>query len=358
MATLLSTSSDPVGGSSSATPLTPTIFHESWWLQAVTGGAYQQVSVHSGGREVGRLPFVHRRQYGMRECILPELTPFLGPAVDEGRGRIVQRHHNQRQIVGELIAQLPPHSRFHQRLHAELADATAFRRAGFDTSVDFTFEIAPAATAALWSGMRDKTRNIIRRAQEQGSIYAMEPEAFCAFYRRNLTLHNKATNYMWRDGALPVMIAALDRDRARVLALCNARGETQAAIVVVWDARTCYLLLTTRTPASHAGAVSLLIWDAIKQAAAGGRTFDFGGVGTSGSVLFYSGFGGDVRPRYVAHRTTRAFRAVDHAARKLRSLQGRIALALAPPPYGPAYGVAGGPATGEARGLTSSLALP
>jgi hypothetical protein len=42
-------------------PLTPTIFHEPWWLEAASGGQYEEVTVSSGGRTVGRLPFVRRK---------------------------------------------------------------------------------------------------------------------------------------------------------------------------------------------------------------------------------------------------------------------------------------------------------
>ena len=66
--------------------LTPTIFHEDWWLTAATDGAYEAVETSLGDKVVGRLPYFRKKFYGMNWGALPALTHFLGPAVDEGPG--------------------------------------------------------------------------------------------------------------------------------------------------------------------------------------------------------------------------------------------------------------------------------
>ena len=37
--------------------LTPTIFHESWWLDIATEGRYEVVEVTQNGEVLGRLPY-------------------------------------------------------------------------------------------------------------------------------------------------------------------------------------------------------------------------------------------------------------------------------------------------------------
>ncbi len=42
--------------------------------------------------------------------------------------------------------------------------------------------------------MRDKTRNVIRRAQEKTELFDVEPDAFCALYEANLQNRGKHSN--------------------------------------------------------------------------------------------------------------------------------------------------------------------
>src|SRR5437660_11052957 len=68
------------------TQLTPTLFHEDWWLRAATNNTVEVAEISSGGRTVGRLPYVVRKRSFYSEVRVPPLTYFLGPAIDEGEG--------------------------------------------------------------------------------------------------------------------------------------------------------------------------------------------------------------------------------------------------------------------------------
>ena len=169
-------------------PLVPTVFHDPWWLEVTSAGRYQEVEVRSDGRVTARLPFIIQRGVaGQRLYHSPELTHFLGPAIDTGRGNQANRALKHYRLTQELLSQLGPFSGFHQVMHRETPDTLAFEAAGFSTPVSFTYEIQPDSQAALWSGIRDKTRNVIRRAMEKCAISEWgDPSAFADFYEANL----------------------------------------------------------------------------------------------------------------------------------------------------------------------------
>ena len=75
-----------------------------------------------------------------------------------------------------------------------------------------------------------------------------------------------------------------------------------AANFCVWDNISSYYLMSTRSDGSGNSAISLLLWEAIKESALKGLTFDFAGLGNRGSVTLYSGFGASISVRYVAVR--------------------------------------------------------
>jgi hypothetical protein len=165
--------------------------------------------------------------------------------------------------------------------------------------------------------MRNKTRNVIRRAQEELSVEELPDVAqFTWLFNRHLA--SKGVRNDLEDATCTrIAAAALEHGQGRILVARGKTGNIQAATFCVWDASTSFYIMTTRDEVSGNGATSLLLWEEIKHAATHGLTFDFAGLGTSGSVLFYSGFGAIVQPRYVAVRTNRQ-------ARLLTALKGLI----------------------------------
>jgi hypothetical protein len=284
-------------------PLIPTVFHEPWWLNAASGGHYQEVSVSSGGMVVGRLPFaLVPMPARCALCTMPNLTHFLGPGIDAGEGAPANRALKHDGILRELLARLPRFTGFYQKLHRDIADTLVFQDDGYRTSVQFTYEISFAPIGEIWANMRDKTRNVIRRAEEQYSVVnVQDPAEFAAVYDRNLQARGM-TNYY--HAIVPVCGAALQRDAGRIIAARDSAGRMAAAIFYVWDATSAYYLLSTRSDNAANCAVSLLIWRAIQDSVARGLIFDFDGVATPGSRLFYTGFGGAVAPRYIVSRYT------------------------------------------------------
>jgi lipid II:glycine glycyltransferase (peptidoglycan interpeptide bridge formation enzyme) len=129
---------------------------------------------------------------------------------------------------------------------------------------------------------------------------------------------------MLKSRAEAIFEAALSRSRGRLLAAKDADGTLLAAIFYVWDEDVTYYLLTTRAPETHNGVVSRLIWEAMRESAAHGRVFDFGGIGTEGSVLFYTAFGGEVSLRYIVHRIPPVFGAMRSSAMKTREAVHRM----------------------------------
>jgi hypothetical protein len=304
-------------------PLAPTVFHQPWWLNAATGGDYAEAVVIQSGKRIGWFPYVVQKMVaGQRLCGMPDMTHFLGPAVDEGRGAPCNQVLRRAQITRELLAQVPKTSGFWQKLHRGTPDALVYQEQGYETTVQFTFEVAPAEPKILWKNMRDKTRNVIRRAREQLTVSPLaDLAAFSAFYHANLTASGQRSHYT-RALIERMCGAAIERAQGRILSVEDAAGAIQAAIFYVWDAKAAYYLLSSRTRDAHNGAVSLLVWEAMQDIAARGLIFDFEGVATSGSALFFNGFGGAITPRYIISRHTLAHRIAGRLGNPLRRRSG------------------------------------
>jgi hypothetical protein len=296
--------------------LIPTVFHEDWWLEAATQGRYSVAEVSANGKTVGRLPFLKSRRLGIRGIWTPPLTYFLGPAVDEGTGSPNTRFLRRLEITRSLIQQLPRSSWECVRCHRGITDVIPFQEQQFRTYAQFTHEVAVRPPADLWKQMRDKTRNVIRRASERFDVFEIsDPDEFISLYERNLR-EKKVQNTMDLAACRRVLIAVLEHGSGRMIAARNAEDGTVAANFCAWDSEASYYIACTRNSASGNGATSLLLWEAMQHAAKNSRIFDFAGLGTSGSVLHYAGFGATIATRFIAVRAN----AVGLAMNAVRSV--------------------------------------
>lgn len=283
-------------------PLCPTIFHEPWWLKIATGGAFAVTEVREDGRVVGRMPYVVVRRLGLAKVVMPTLTHFLGPVTDQGEGSAQARFRRRLGITRALIRQLPAAQSIYIKCARCVPDVVAFQMEGFHAGVQFTFEVAPQPPDAIWRAMRDKTRNVIRQAEKQFDIVTPpDAEAFMRFRAANFRANGKTDSL---DTALArrLIEACLERGRGRIYAAVDAKSALAAAIFCCWDRTASFYLVSTRRGDAGNGAISLLIWQAIQDAASMGLHFDMEGIGNAGSVSLYSGFGGNLSPRYIAVR--------------------------------------------------------
>ncbi len=299
--------------------LAPTLFHQPWWLEIVTGGDYGIAVSEQAGRVVGKFPYaVKCGPGGTQICGMPPMTHFLGPGIDDGSGAACNRILRRAQITRDLIRQLPASSGYWQKLHRDTPETLAFLELGFQTAVQFTFEVAPAEPAILWRNMRDKTRNVIRRAEERHRVVDIDDfDMFAHTYLENLKARHERSYY-----EMPLIRAVCEattrRGHGRVIAAEDGTGNIVAAIFYVWDTQAAYYMLSTRSSEAGNGAVSLLLWEAMKDIASRNLIFDFEGVITAGSALFFTGFGGQITPRYVVSKFTARHKLITNLYKPFR----------------------------------------
>jgi hypothetical protein len=295
------------------------LFHEPWWLAAATQGRIREVTVSSGDRVVGRLPFVVTRKLGFKALRMPPFTHVLGPVVDAGSGKAQTQLLRRLSIVRELLDQLPPFDFFKQAFEVATADGLAFQDRGFQISPQYTFRIdCRRALEDVWQDMHFKTRQHIRRAEEKLAVSTVDdPEEFVRFYLANLVRQGRRSHMDFAPFAT-VFAQSRQRDSGEILRAAWPDGRPAAMVYIVWGHGTMYYLLSTRaSDTGDNGSINLLIWSAVKRAHGRGLVFDLDGVSSSGTARFLSGFGGRLEMRLIARRSGLVYAAVQGARRRL-----------------------------------------
>ncbi|MGH6709950.1 MAG: GNAT family N-acetyltransferase [Bradyrhizobium sp.] len=304
------------------------IFHEDWWLDALAPGRWREVTCHRGGRVAGSLRFVERSEGNAKVCEMPQITRFLGPIVMPQLGKTETRIRTTHSIITDLLTQIAGHDHVEMTLDAGFGDVAPFLTAGYDVKVHPTFllDCKSQTTDALWAGLRDKTKNVIRRARESLTIEEIrDVNQFTEFYAANL---EGAESYFDLSLLAPAFAAASARQQGKIVAAVDQAGVAHAQVFFVWDDKYVHYFLSTRDKnLAHPGAVSLLVWSGIELAHSLGRCFDFdGGIANNARYRFMVAFGGEVENRFDVVRSTANYR-VQHTLRRIpRALMRKIAV--------------------------------
>jgi Acetyltransferase (GNAT) domain len=274
-------------------PCAPALFQEPWWLNAVAPGRWDAVEVAEGGEIVGRLPFVRLRRFGLTVLGQPPLTQFLGPWVKPGIGQADDRLDREDEIIAGLIEALPPHDVFFQACHHSMTNCHAFHCHGFTQSNKYTYVIDELGDHdKIWAGFRENIRREIRKAERRIIVRAHEDiETVIALNR--MTFERQGMS----PGVSADLIRRLDaacktRGVRRILVAEGADGAPHAMLYLVWDGTSAYYLMGGSDPSLRtSGAMSLLMWEAIKFAGQVTRRFDFEGSMLRPVERFFRAFG-------------------------------------------------------------------
>jgi hypothetical protein len=275
-------------------PWANSVFEQPWWLDSVAPGAWSEIVLRRGDRVAARLPYAHRRRFGLRTIVQPPLTQTLGPWLAPGDGKYARRLDNENQLLAELIRGLPPFDVFRQSLATTLTNAMPFYWAGFQATVRYTFRIEDLSDLdRVQSDFQEHVRRAIRKAQRTVEVVHDCP--------LDELLRLDAQTYVRRGRARPYSEALLRRlDAAcaargarRILGAVDTAGRTHAVLYLVWDDRTMYALINgADADLRSSGANSLLYLEAIRLAAEVSHAFDFEGSMVEPIARFFRGFGG------------------------------------------------------------------
>jgi len=292
-ADLAAARSKPSSVRSDTLPCTHSLFQQPWWLDAIAPGAWDAVTIVKAGKVIGRLPFVRKRLLGLTILTQPLLTQFLGPWIETADGKPQNRLAHEHQVLAGLVDELPPHDVFLQHCHHSVTNCLAFYWHGFTLSNSYTYVLDDLNDHdKIWAGLRENIRREIRKAERQVSIRPVEDiGTVIALNRMTYERQGMSAPYS-TDTVRRLDAACRERGVRRILVAEGADGIAHAAVYLVWDGTSAYYLMGGGDPRLRtSGAMSLLMWEAIKFAGQVARRFDFEGSMLRPVERFFRAFG-------------------------------------------------------------------
>jgi hypothetical protein len=312
-----------VGGTAAqpiVAPGTASLFQQPWWLDAVAPGRWSAVRVLRDGEVVGYLPYLREGVPGLRFSTQPVLTPALGPWVRPTNDGYRHTLANEHAAVAELISALPHFDYLLQRCSPTFTNGLPFIWAGFDVRVGYTYRLTELDDLdRVWAGFEEQRRRAVRKAQR--TLEVVEDSDLDALLRLgDLTFHRARVSVPYDHDTLRRLDAACRlHDACSLLVAHDGGGTPRAVVYLVHDEHATYYLLGGQDDEGRAsGAMTLLLWEGICRAAAGGTLFDFEGSMIESIERFFRSFGARQVPYLIVSRAGARLRPILPLARIAR----------------------------------------
>jgi len=300
------------------------VFQQPWWLEAVAPGQWQSLEVVHEGTVCARMPIVIGSRYGCRTIDKPRLTHTLGPWLKPTEGKSTTRIAKEKEWMLALIDQLPPFDYFIQNWHYSLQNWLPFYWKGFEASVSYTYVITDLSDLdAVRAGYGANMRQHIRQARKKVAVRSdLGVDVLWRQTEKSFGRWNRRPPYSFEY--LARVDAACEANQARkILCAEDAQGNIHGALLLVYDARAAYYLVSGADPAfRNSGAMALLIDEAIQFATSVSRVFDFEGSMVEPIEQFVRDFGGSPKPHFTIRGYSRRMRLIEGMRSMLRKAAG------------------------------------
>jgi hypothetical protein len=284
------------------------IFCRDWWLDAVAAQKWGAVLIESEGRVAAAMPYVVGRRFAQPVILQPPLTQFLGPWLAPCAGREQKRLETEKELLQQLFAQLPYTAGFRQTWHRDRTNWLPLHWLGYSQTTRYTYRLEDLTDLeAVWSGFSSNIRREIRKAEGRFGLRLRKSptiDHLLDLAERTFRRQGRGLPYE-RSIVQRIEAACRERAQSRILIAEDAQGRAHAGCYLVWDSESAYYLLGGGDPElRNSGAMSLVMWEAIRFSAEVSDSFDFEGSMIESIERFFRAFGALQTPYFAISRSS------------------------------------------------------
>jgi hypothetical protein len=300
------------------------IFQQPWWLEALAPSQWTEAQVIKDGEIIARLPYLISNRYGLKSLAMPPLTPFVGPWLKDSTAKYSKQLSQQKDLMTELIQQLPRHDYFSQGFHYSITNYLPFFWHQFDGTPYYSYLIEQLDDLdKIWKELQENIRREIRKAEKILSVNTNpDIDKFLDIHELSYKRQGLSLPYS-RELVMSLDEACAAHQQRKIFFAEDAQGRPHAAIYLVWDDNSAYYLMGGGNPElRNSGAHSLIMWEAIKFAATVTKQFDFEGSMVESIERFFRGFGAKQKSYFYLKRiSSRRMKLLSSARDLIRSFR-------------------------------------
>lgn len=295
------------------------IFFQPWWLEAVSPGHWGYSVAQRGDDIVGVLPYTYKTRLGKyRLQDLPLIFSYQGPWIKNGTAKYSRNMSEEKQIMTELINQLPEFAVFNQWFHPSVTNWLPFYWNNFKQTTRYTYVIEPSRSIdEIWNGTRANIRTDIRKAQNVLNVIEENDVTRFIDLEQKTFQHQGLQMPFSQEMIIRIDHECSKREARKILLAEDDKGRAHAGVYLVRDNSSVYSILRGSDPQlRNSGANSLLVWKAIEYANSMNKNFDFSGSWNEPIERFILAFGAHQIPFFEITKTSSRLVKVYRAIRK------------------------------------------
>lgn len=291
------------------------LFSSPWWLNATAGTENWDVCLcfNKNNEIIASMPYVISKKHGFTRIGQPKLTPFLGPWLAPMKGSHSKILSKQKELIQELISQLPPYDDFRQNWHPSLTNWLPAYWEGFSQTTKYTYTISLEQEFDSLGLFTSNMRNKVRKAEK--IVNVLDNLTLNDFYELNQkTFLRQGLSVPYSFEFVKSFDAELEsRERRKIFFAIDSEKNIHSALYLIWDDTTAYVHMVGEDPEFRSsGAGILLIKHAIDYALEQDlKVFDFEGSMIEGVEIVRRSCGGIQTPYHgISHTPSKLLRAI------------------------------------------------
>ncbi len=258
------------------------IFLEWWWIDSVTNGNWDVVfSLTKDNKIKGAMPFSITKQSKIFNIIkMPKQTQVMGCWFNYPKN---QKQTNklsfEKDVMNELIEQLPSVDYFMQRFHYSISNWLPFYWKGYKQSTNYTYILDDLSDLdTVFSNFRSNIKTDIKKAQKKVKISSNNDiSKFYEINKMSYARQNQSIRYSHRFME-NIHKEITKREQGKMYFAIDEDENIHAVVYIIWDKNSAYYMWGGGNPAyRNSGATSLLLWTAIQECSEFVKIFDFEG---------------------------------------------------------------------------------
>lgn len=296
------------------------LFSQYWWLDAVCGKDNWDVILIEKGQEIlASMPYYFEKKAIFDTVFMPPLTQSMGPFLRyEHNFTANKKISYEKKIFNQIIDQIPKKAFFFQNFHYSVSNWLPFYWRGYKQSSYYTYLIEGIQDhEQVLKNFSSSKRAEVKKGIKHQLSMVDDIDADTLYAHHQATLAEKGQKIVYTKAVLTAMVQeAQTRNKGRVVGIKTKEGELLCCMLLMWDDKSAYNLITSINNASRAfGAASLMFYEAIKYSAPFVDVFDFEGSMVEGIENSYRQFGTKQVPYF---RITKANNIILKIAEALR----------------------------------------
>ena len=282
------------------------IFSQDWWLDAVCGEDNWDVAIVERGGEIwATMPYYIKKKWGFTLITMPPLTQTLGPYIKYPQGQKYYKKLSwEKEIMNELIDQLPEFDYFYQHWHYSITNWLPFYWRDFKQTTRYTYIIEKNISLEL---LEEKFETDIRRRRKKAyklGLQIVSYEDVNLFYNLNkMTFNRKEIEVPYNYELVEKIYNSSKRNNAVDLLFAVYKDKPVSAGFFIKDYNTRYYLMGGINPDyKDLGGMDVVIFEAIRKTLNENKNFDFEGSIIESIEKYFRSFGSVQKPYFAIYK--------------------------------------------------------